>query len=72
MEDIFYQLKNLYGSHCLVAERIGYSERQYRNIRKKVEQGKALPARIESLLLLKLQAAQENSPLVGSDSEARR
>lgn len=60
MEDIFNQLKNLYGSHFLVAEELGYSDRQYRNIRKKVEQGGELPARTESLLLLKLQAAQEN------------
>jgi len=55
MQDIFNQLKNLYGSHCVVAEHIGYSERQYRNIRKKIEQGEELPARIEALLLLKLQ-----------------
>ena len=62
MESLITQLKNLYGQHSTVAEELGYTDRQYRNIRKKVEQGGELPARISSLLHLKLQAALENPP----------
>ena len=66
MENLFSQLKNIYGSHWIVAEKLGYTDRQYRNIRKKVALGGELPARIESLLHLKLQAAQDKSSHIGS------
>jgi hypothetical protein len=48
------------GSHEKAAEYLGYSIRQYRDIRRKIETGYILPARIENLILAKaheLQAA---------------
>ena len=62
MQDIFNRLRDLYGSHTLAAEGLGYTDRQYRNIRKKVEMGEVLPARIENLILMKVQELQANPP----------
>jgi hypothetical protein len=39
------------GSHEKVAESLGYTNRHYRKIRIKVENGEHLPARIENLIL---------------------
>ena len=55
MHEAFYQLLILCGSHGSVAEELGYTERQYRNIRRKVKHGERLNPRIMSLICLKLQ-----------------
>jgi len=46
------------GSHEKAAEYLGYSIRQYRDIRRKIETGCILPARIENLILAKAQELQ--------------
>ena len=46
------------GSHEKAAEYLGYSIRQYRDIRRKIEIGSLLPARIENLIRAKAQELQ--------------
>mgnify|MGYP005899729983 CR=1 FL=1 len=53
MEHAVYFLCSALGSHEKVAESLGYSIRHYRKIRKKIEQGKELPPRIENLIKAK-------------------
>jgi hypothetical protein len=48
-------LFNLLGTHENVAHMLGYTDRQYRNIRRKVERGEELPPRISTLISMKLQ-----------------
>ncbi len=48
----------LLGSHGEVTEKLGYTDRQYRNIRRKIERGEELPPRISKLIDAKLQEAQ--------------
>ena len=43
------------GSHEKAAEYVGYSIRQYRDIRRKIEAGCILPARIENLIRARTQ-----------------
>jgi hypothetical protein len=42
------------GSHEKAAEYVGYSIRQYRDIRRKIETGYILPPRIENLIRAKV------------------
>lgn len=51
---LFYLL----GTHENVAYTLGYTDRQYRNIRRKVERGEELPTRISTLICIKLQEIQ--------------
>ena len=46
------------GTHENVANILGYTDRQYRNIRRKVERGEELPPRISTLISMKLQEIQ--------------
>lgn len=48
----------LLGTHENVAHKRGYTDRQYRNIRRKVERGEELPPRISTLIRMKLQEIQ--------------
>lgn len=48
----------LLGTHELVAHRLGYTDRKYRNIRRKIERGEELPPRISTLIVMKLQEIQ--------------
>ena len=48
----------LLGTHEKVAHRLGYTDRQYRNIRRKIERGEELPPRISTLIRMKLQEIQ--------------
>ncbi len=48
----------LLGTHENVAHKLGYTDRQYRNIRRKVERGEELPPRISTLISMKLQEIQ--------------
>lgn len=58
MEHVVYFLCSALGSHEKVAESLGYSIRHYRKIRKKIEQGKELPPRIENLIKAKASEMQ--------------
>jgi len=46
------------GSHERAAEYLGYSIRQYRDIRRKIKTGSILPARIENLIRAKARELQ--------------
>lgn len=46
MNEILEKLFIHYGSHSEVAKALGYSERQYRNIRQRVEKGDDLQPRV--------------------------
>jgi len=46
------------GSHEKAAEYLGYSIRQYRDIRRKIAMGLIIPARIENLIRAKAQELQ--------------
>jgi hypothetical protein len=46
------------GSHEKAAEYIGYSIRQYRDIRRKIEMGESLPPRTENLIQAKARELQ--------------
>lgn len=51
MKEIFDQLFELLGSHSAVADTLQYSDRQYRNIRRRVERGQALQPRVEQWIM---------------------
>lgn len=61
MKEIIDLLFHLKGSHTAVARALGYTGRQYRNIRKKVENGERLHPRVETFLLVKSQMIRGNS-----------
>lgn len=61
MKEIIELLLRQMGSHSVVARALGYTGRQYRNIRKKVENGENLHPRVETFLLVKSQMIQGNS-----------
>jgi hypothetical protein len=62
MKEIIDLLFHLKGSHTAVARALGYTGRQYRNIRKKVESGERLHPRVETFILVQSQIIQGNSP----------
>lgn len=43
------------GSHERVAYALGYTDRHYRTIRRKIERGETIPPRVSSLMLMTLQ-----------------
>lgn len=51
-------LFSLLGTHEKVAYILGYTDRQYRNIRRKIERGEELPPRITALIDMKLREIQ--------------
>lgn len=55
-----------FGTHENIAEILGYTDRQYRNIRRKIERGEDLPPRIASLINMKF---QEIRPTTGADHD---
>lgn len=57
-----------FGTQENVAETLGYTDRQYRNIRRKIERGEELPPRITSLILLKF---QEIKPTIEANNGLR-
>lgn len=61
MKDIFDLLLRRMGSHVAAARALGYTGKQYRNIRKKVEDGGKLHPRVETFILVKSQLIQGNS-----------
>lgn len=72
MKDIFDLLLRRMGSHAAAARALGYTGRQYRNIRKKVEDGGKLHPRVETFILVKSQLIQGNSIDLQSPSLAAR
>ena len=71
MEEALNRLLAAYGRNEFVAEALGYSDRQYRNIRRKIKKGEALPARTVELITLKLQQLHNQEQCAG-ESYARR
>ena len=61
MNEAINLLTRIIGSHERVAYFLGYSDRQYRNIRKKIRRGEELPPRISNLIATKLQEIQQNT-----------
>jgi len=51
-------LRKSCGSHEKAAVFVGYSIRQYRDIRRKIRMGRAIPPRIENLILAKARELQ--------------
>lgn len=65
MEEALKLLLATYGKNDAVADALGYSERQYRNIRRKIKNGEALPERTIKLINLKLQQIQSKGGCSG-------
>ena len=61
MDEAINSLVCIMGSHEKVAYFLGYSDRQYRNIRRKIRRGEELPPRISNLIATKLQEIQQNT-----------
>jgi len=55
MRETVNLLLNRLGSHERVADALGYTDRHYRTIRRKIERGEKLPPRVSSLMLMTLQ-----------------
>ena len=60
MKDVISKLLSHYGTHTAAAYALSYTERQYRNIRKTIEEGKALNQRIELFLRRKSEEIEED------------
>jgi hypothetical protein len=58
MEYIINFLLFSFGTHEKAAESLGYTDRHYRKIRKKIAQGEMIPVRIENLLRAKARELQ--------------
>lgn len=61
MKDIFEQLLRQLGTYAAVARALGYTERQYLNIRRKVERGEELHPRVDTFIRIRAQILQGNS-----------
>ncbi len=61
MKDIFDLLFRRLGTQSAVAKALGYTERQYLNIRRKVERGEELHPRVETFILVRTQMLEGNS-----------
>jgi len=61
MKEIIELLFRQMGSHKASARALGYTGRQYRNIRKKVENGEKLHPRVETFIRVISQMIQGNS-----------
>lgn len=61
MKDIFDQLLRQLGTYAAVARALGYTERQYLNIRRKVERGEELHPRVDTFIRIRAQSLQGNS-----------
>ena len=61
MEAALNSLFLLYGSNEAIAEALGYTDRQYRNIKRKVRNGEPLSPRLVELINTKLQQAYVDS-----------
>lgn len=55
MKDVFDHLFRLLGTQAAVAKALGYTDRQYLNIRRKVERGEKLHPRVMSFLQMRIQ-----------------
>ena len=65
MDEAINRLLSAYVTHELAACALGYSDRQYRNIRQKVARGDPLPPRIAALISLKLKQIQSDCRKTG-------
>lgn len=55
MQDILDSLLNSLGTHGAVAKALGYSERQYYNIRRALDRGQQLNPRVQAVILMRSQ-----------------
>ena len=62
MQELIDRLCLAYGGHDGAAWAIGYSDRQYRNIRRKAAKGEVLALRIIQLMRMKLQQIKGDCP----------
>lgn len=58
MKSCVNYLCSMCGSHENAADYLGYSPRQYRDIRRKIEEGQAVPAWTENLIQAKARELQ--------------
>lgn len=61
MKDTFDLLFRKLGSQSAVAKALGYTDRQYLNIRRKVERGEELHPRVETFILVRAQMLERDS-----------
>lgn len=61
MKDIFDHLFRVFGTQAAVAKALGYTDRQYLNIRRKVERGERLHPRVTTFILVRVQMIKRNS-----------
>lgn len=63
MTDVFDHLFRLLGTQAAVAKALGYTDRQYLNIRRKVERGEKLHPRVASFLQMRIQMIEGFTPV---------
>jgi hypothetical protein len=63
MKDAFDHLFRLLGTQAAVAKALGYTDRQYLNIRRKVERGEKLHPRVASFLQMRIQMIEGPTPV---------
>jgi len=63
MKDVFDHLFRLLGTQAAVAKALGYTDRQYLNIRRKVERGEKLHPRVASFLQMRIQMIEGPTPV---------
>lgn len=55
MKEMLEGLLRVLGTHTAVAKALGYTDRQYLNIRRKVERGEELNPRVKILIRVRMQ-----------------
>lgn len=58
MKEMLEGLLRVLGTHTAVAKALGYTDRQYLNIRRKVERGEELNPRVKILIRVRTQMLQ--------------
>jgi len=59
MKEMLEGLLRVLGTHTAVAKALGYTDRQYLNIRRKVERGEELNPRVKILIHVRTQMLQD-------------
>ena len=59
MKEMLEGLLRVLGTHTAVAKALGYTDRQYLNIRRKVERGEELNPRVKILIRVRTQMLQD-------------
>jgi len=69
MQEIIDDLLHMLGTHTAAAEALGYTDRQYRNIRRRVERGEGLHPRVETFILVKSQMLHAGAAHAGGSRQ---